>query len=75
MPRSLVRVDGEWRIRPRKAAIPGVRLTQMRQAFLALDDSEIMKVARIVLGYKVKPVEVHILRDRVLTYLEGRAGV
>ena len=72
--RPLVKVDGDWQSRPRKAAIPGARLSQMRQAFLAMDDSEVMRVAQDVLGVKVKPVEGHILRDRVLTYLEGRAA-
>ena len=72
--RPLVKVDGDWQSRPRKAAIPGARLSQMRQAFLAMDDSEVMRVAQDVLGVKVKPVEVYILRDRVLTYLEGRAA-
>ena len=72
--RPLVKVDGDWRSQSRKAAIPGARLSQMRQAFLAMDDSEVKRVAQDVLGVKVKPVEVHILRDRVLTYLEGRAA-
>jgi hypothetical protein len=44
--KPLVREEGEWRSRSRKAAIPEVRIIEMRSELLGLDDSRLLTIAR-----------------------------
>lgn len=73
MPKPLMKTEeGDWRSRSRKAAIPGTRVRKMRQALLAMDDSDLMRIARQTLGVKIKEDDAHLLVDRMLNLLEQK---
>ena len=71
--RPLVKVDGDWRSRPRKAAIPKARVIEMRRALLAADEDHLLIVARKVLGVKVRKEEAYLLVDKMLNHLEAQS--
>ena len=71
--RPLVRTEeGEWRSRPRKAAIPRARVIQMRQALLDMNEDHLLIVARRTLGVKVRKEEAYLLVDKMLNHLEAQ---